>query len=603
MEVNKDDVKPYLSILMAKSDDNIFDMSAIIENIKTIINSSIEVSIWSEPEFGSIDDETESATLVFQELESPSWAPLSNIKDVIHHFFAVIRYKKTYSFYFSDPGLKNLLLDKINDSKELGLSKIKQGILNYVFLSGDSIKTLWLYGIHRRTEVKADSKILAGMDLINAIDHIGDQTYAYSAVRARVALAQKDRIVGVNPARSSIWLGPTGSWDNFQKLVVELSKLVSNATQEELSPIHTLSYSTTDINNVRGAYDFSLADIDTFHDADDSNRTLDLFKEIQNEFRFELNSSAPSSQEAVLVNVFHIDENLSESYCGAIEAKPVLTKSGVTFDVKLNANRGKTVRLKKFSRIFNSPRFIRLWYESGHVLSDGRIHLISYRDVIFNDFDWIDFGEYDVSKEKPLNAQNKLDLNLIGLSNSLFCWTKNNWPNNVPLCYLNNTSLGDGWLICDDGAGEKAGFLHMIEINGDYHLTFIHIKAAGSNNNTRQISVGAHDIVLNQAIKNIRHLDRCSFVKAIKESLSRSTANLVWENNIQKSLSDFVTYLDTVSTKIVSHVVVIQPHTRKTYHQNSGHQHVRKQLDTLLHNARYVISSVGATFNIFGSAE
>lgn len=248
-------------------------------------------------------------------------------------------------------------------------------------------------------------------------------------------------------------------------------------------------------------------------------------------------------------------------------------------------------------------RFIRVWYESGHVLSDGQIHLISYRDVTFDDFDWIDFSGYDVSKEKPLDTNGNLDLNLIGSSDSLFCWAKNNWPINTPLDYLNNTSLGDGWLICDDGAGEKADFLHMIEIGGEYHLTLIHIKAAGSNKNTRQISVGAHDIVLNQAIKNIRHLDRCLFIEAIKESVSRSTANLVWENKIQKSVSDFVIYLDTVNSKIVPHVVVVQPHTRKTYHQNSGHLHVRKQLDTLLHNTKYVISSVGASFNIFGSDE
>ena len=122
MEVNRDDVKPYLSILMAKSDGEIVNISTIVEIIKSIISSSIEISKWSESEFQSVDDDTESATLFFQELESPSWAPSSELKDLIHHFFAVIRYKSTYSFYFSDPTLKNLLLDKISDSKELGLS-------------------------------------------------------------------------------------------------------------------------------------------------------------------------------------------------------------------------------------------------------------------------------------------------------------------------------------------------------------------------------------------------------------------------------------------------------------------------------------------------
>jgi hypothetical protein len=34
----------------------------------------------------------------------------------------------------------------------------------------------------------------------------------------------------------------------------------------------------------------------------------------------------------------------------------------------------------------------------------------------------------------------------------------------------------DGWLICDDGAGEVADFVHLA-LNGD--LTVIHVKAAG----------------------------------------------------------------------------------------------------------------------------
>ena len=66
MEVNKDDVKPYLSILMAKSDDEIVDISTIVDVLKGIISLSIEISRWSETEFHSVDDDTESATFYFQ---------------------------------------------------------------------------------------------------------------------------------------------------------------------------------------------------------------------------------------------------------------------------------------------------------------------------------------------------------------------------------------------------------------------------------------------------------------------------------------------------------------------------------------------------------
>jgi hypothetical protein len=38
--------------------------------------------------------------------------------------------------------------------------------------------------------------------------------------------------------------------------------------------------------------------------------------------------------------------------------------------------------------------------------------------------------------------------------------------------------FGDGWLVCDDGPGEVADFLH---IANDGTLTIIHVKAAGNH--------------------------------------------------------------------------------------------------------------------------
>ncbi|UYK71640.1 hypothetical protein [Xanthomonas sacchari] len=34
--------------------------------------------------------------------------------------------------------------------------------MNYAFIEGSTVKTLWLHGIHHRTAVKADSKAITG---------------------------------------------------------------------------------------------------------------------------------------------------------------------------------------------------------------------------------------------------------------------------------------------------------------------------------------------------------------------------------------------------------------------------------------------------------
>ncbi|MGR2703930.1 hypothetical protein [Vibrio campbellii] len=381
-----------------------------------------------------------------------------------------------------------------------------------------------------------------------------------------------------------------------------LSKLVSSTTREELAPIHTLSYSTTDINDLQGPYDFSFVDIDTIPSESRATRTFNFFEEITDEYDFELIDSPEDKKESFILSVSLKDE-AGNTECGTLIAKPVLSKTGVSFDVSLNEVKGKKGKLKKFSRIFNSPRLLRGWYKSGHVLSDGQIHLIKYRDAKFEDFTWVDFSGFDIAKEKPLDVDDKLDLDNIGETNSLFCWAKKNWPHNVGLPYLKGTKEHQGWLVCDDGAGEKADFIHVININDEYHFSLIHIKASGSIKNTRKISVGAHDIVLNQAIKNIRNLDRTLFIEAVKSKVSATTENLVWEGGVQKNISDFTKFLDDINSRINPHVVVVQPHTRKEYHAHSDHLLVRKQLDTLLHNAKYVIASVGASFDIIGSKE
>src|SRR5262249_48177115 len=99
---------------------------------------------------------------------------------------------------------------------------------------------------------------------------------------------------------------------------------------------------------------------------------------------------------------------------------------------------------------------------------------------------------------------------LSATTNSLFCWVLNKW---AP-----NRKKGSGtyqqWLGCDDGAHEKADFVCLEVVDGVPRLTLIHVKGVHTRNKTgavspqRAISVADYEVVVGQAVKNIRWLDR-----------------------------------------------------------------------------------------------
>lgn len=62
-----------------------------------------------------------------------------------------------------------------------------------------------------------------------------------------------------------------------------------------------------------------------------------------------------------------------------------------------------------------------------------------------------------------------------------------------------------GWLLCDDGNGEVADFLHL---TGGGQLTAIHVKASGSTSTGRQISLVPFEQPVSQATKNKGLMER-----------------------------------------------------------------------------------------------
>lgn len=170
----------------------------------------------------------------------------------------------------------------------------------------------------------------------------------------------------------------------------------------------------------------------------------------------------------------------------------------------------------------------------------------------------------------------------------------------------NDSTIADraqsGWLFCDDGAGEKADFIHIDEYKDKTYISLVHVKAANSKSSERRISVGAHDIVLNQAIKNLRYISRKKLINDLRERAENAAKKFCWNNN---KTSDHTAFLNAIQalekdSKIKLRVIVVQPHTMRSYYDRNFQSNIRKQLNTLLVSAESAIKASGAEFHIIG---
>lgn len=246
-------------------------------------------------------------------------------------------------------------------------------------------------------------------------------------------------------------------------------------------------------------------------------------------------------------------------------------------------------------------------YSDGHVVSGKVAYLPHYSAVPFTGWEWVDFTTpriVDVTKEKPIRRgetdRRATDLSRIGEAgdDSLFSWAYDRWGKGRP-----------GLLLCDDGSGEIADFLHLAPVDngGESLLTFIHAKGGKSGDFKRGLSVSEYEVVVAQAIKNLAYAEP----EAIPAKLrALSTTARVWdEGDSGLNASHFAGELLARGRKIRRRVAVLHPHTLKArYEINIGGatpslRGRHAQLSTLLLEAEATCRSVGAQFSVIGAAQ
>lgn len=323
-----------------------------------------------------------------------------------------------------------------------------------------------------------------------------------------------------------------------------------------------------------------------------------ILKNIKENYTFNLTGGLDKSK--IYLTISH-----KGNHIGDATISPQLKDHKIIFDVTNTIYvKGKKQDVDNFLKIFRHPELINCWYESGHSIVDERAFKLGFRDVEHKKILYSDFSNFDITKEKPGANRMRPDLTLIGTSNSLFCWVKNHWNGNwLTEDQYKDTSTPTGWLFCDDGAGEKADFIHATEYDGNLIISLIHVKAADSSSKQRRISVGVHDIVLNQAIKNIKHCSRKQLIEQLTLRINDSNKKMCWHCGVKIDAKKFIEFLSayTQDSKVKYRVVAIQPHTVKSTYESLKDTNIYKQLNILLVNTDNAIRSTGATFNIISS--
>jgi hypothetical protein len=269
---------------------------------------------------------------------------------------------------------------------------------------------------------------------------------------------------------------------------------------------------------------------------------------------------------------------------GTLSIRPVETRGGFDLDVRITGPVLREPVLREIKDAIEGGDVLTVYYQSGHVF-DG--HHVTRQRLVSRPFPNIrfeDFSGFAITREKPRRqpGQTLHDAIAVADDDSLFAWVVQRF--------------GDGWLLCDDGPGEVADFLH---IANDGTLTIIHVKAAGNHSPDRQVAVARFQEVVSQAAKNSAFVDNDMLLDRL--SGTRTAGSAAWHDGHRVPASEFVEQLRARVASDKTFVAIIQPHllqreyerarTASESGQPSRDSYSLMLLNDLLHTTRQTITA------------
>lgn len=572
----------------------------------------------------------------------------AGILDVSNHLIVLMVYQSYIGLYASHDTMRARLTELLeigesgDDRKIVKIDQpadvVTREEIELAFVRGNT-KSAWLEGLHVPTVLKADRKILSGPDLRYALDHFGEQTFTYTAAISEFgqrsapttsktgAKANRYR-VGVSHAKKTLWTRATKSYEEFTAEFKDLIALLSNPT-----PIPTGS---SDLE--RAGVPFVARPIGT--------QTLQMLSD-----GFDIGYEAPTTPELELITGevveltpkhdvwsrhgrFVVEGAQRQAKAPASEISAVayyddrkiatvsfrpIKRTDQTVDILHRVDsyhvRKDDEDLVAFDRsLAKRNTNLTLRYGSGHVIQNGVLYTLQFRDVIFDRWRWTVFPSasngrpYLLKDEKPTvgTGKNKVfDPAQIGLGQSLFCFARNHISEIIS---PDNKPSNDWWLLCDDGSGEIADFIALD--TKALFVTFIHVKA-WKDGSKSTISVAPFSEVIAQAIKNLRSFDQNHLAKEIEQRTTDRNKALVWRADGAKvDRKAFAAKLDQFRPDAQRHVLILQPRIHRAAWKKAVVAHRSgkdgsevgrmRQLSALLSGAESMFQRLAATISVVG---
>lgn len=534
------------------------------------------------------DDQVIYTVLYFTERKEASWTRQDEIRDHLNHVVIMASWANFSALHFSDNDLKGSFIKFLFEQDYQGFwpKPIEKNRLNAIFVNGPA-RTLWLAGIHKRRSIRADSKILMGAKIQDALNPLDDQSYYFTS--ARCFQRDWDRTTGVSPNKSQIWIRKSQSWNDYHNLANDvLLRLSDNYDLVVDNPFPILATPLTSLETVHTAYDmnFLYPEISAEDARDDDQVTIRLLDDLSYHTNFNVTGDAATPNlEAQLIYDCQFLGIIRVDFGNALD-----NRRAWTFEYVPNRNGRAIAELPSpvnIRRLIRGGKFLQIRYESGHTFSGGEFFLQRFRDLPFTGWQYENFNGYAVDREKPTTNDR------IGLDHSLFCWVWNEYS-------------ADCWLYCDDRSGEVADFVKLQRGPGIPKISLIHVKAAHENVN-RRFSVSAYEVVSAQAIKNLRHFEFDNFIDQIASEddahfryrIKRNGTPPVDNPEAGRFRDEFLGELRAVGGNIGREVVVLQPHNRQSFIVGGNvNYNARCQLHTLLLSAETACRSLGADFHV-----
>ena len=539
----------------------------------------------------SLSGGVRTVAIEYQHRSQPAWAPPGAWVDINHHLIVVSVKGNLAAICVSETAMRGRFGKELVAARPISRSTVETGFV------GDQAKALWLNGIHVRSDAKADAKTLMGSDLELALDPLGDQSYAFKAVRSRVPLTLSGGapalVVGAAPGEGRVWLNRPANWSAFVADVeILLDTLAAALAGPVITRFRALAQSVNDLTAVSEAYAVAFVPPDLLlEDTDPAVRDMAVRWAYGAQFEVFGGPSADMTATVTLERVVLGDLTIQP---GIANGKVSLTIGWATTPPAGAAGRDA------FDALVSEHDWLKLYYASGHTIAEAHCYLATPTDRWFPEFKFKALAAYDVTKEKPTV--------LVGstLALSIAEPKADGQPDDSLFGYCCD-SLRQGWLASDDRSMELADFIHISDAG---EVTLIHAKGAGSISLNRQTSASEYEVVVGQAVKNLRHLERRTLADALEAGQHHQISRAVWRNGIREpDRTRMIARARALAPDHPRKVVIFQPQLTETEHDlcKAGRAAATrtlkmKQLNTLLLSARLSVSAVGATLEVWAAA-